>query len=77
MQVKVLIFGQLTDITGLSELHFNDVLDRDELIEKINQKYPRLADSKYAIAVDNKVICQNTQFADNSVIALLPPFSGG
>ena len=77
MRVKVLIFGQLTDITGLSELHLNDVSDRDELVRALNEQFPELADSKYAMALDKKVISQNTQFADNSVIALLPPFSGG
>lgn len=77
MQVTVLIFGQLADITGLSEIHLNDVSDRDELIQTLNQQYPGLAESKYAIAVDKKVISQNTQFTDNSIIALLPPFSGG
>jgi len=77
MRVKVLIFGQLTEITGLSEIHLKNVSDRDELVKMLNQQYPGLADSKYAIAVDKKVISQNTAFAENSTIALLPPFSGG
>jgi molybdopterin converting factor small subunit len=77
MRVKVLIFGQLTDITGLSEIHLDGVSDRDELIKKLNQQYPALTDSKYAIAVDKKVISQNTPFAESSIVALLPPFSGG
>ena len=77
MRVKVLIFGQLTDITGLSEIYLHDVSDRDELINKLNQRYLALADSKYAIAVDKKVVSQNTPFTDSSIIALLPPFSGG
>ncbi|MES3019600.1 MAG: MoaD/ThiS family protein [Bacteroidota bacterium] len=77
MKVKVLIFGQLTDITGLSEIELNNVSDRDELIVKLNELYPRLADSKYAVAIDKKVITQNTRLTDNSIIALLPPFSGG
>ena len=77
MRVKVLIFGQLTDITGLSEIHLDNVTDRDELIKKLNQQYPGLEDSKYAIAVNNKVVNQNTPLTDSSIIALLPPFSGG
>ncbi len=77
MKVKVLIFGQLTDITGLSEIELNNVSDRDELIVKLNELYPRLADSKYAVAIDKKVITQNTRLTGNSIIALLPPFSGG
>ena len=77
MRVRVLIFGQLTDIVGLSEIHVDNVSDRDELINKLNQQYPELTDSKYAIAIDKKVINQNTSLTDNSTIALLPPFSGG
>lgn len=77
MRVKVLIFGQLTDITGLSEIDLYDISDRDELIKTLNQRYPGLTGSKYAIAVDKKVINENTPLIDNSIIALLPPFSGG
>ncbi|MEJ7693681.1 MoaD/ThiS family protein [Daejeonella sp.] len=77
MQVKVLIFGQLTDITGLSEIELENISDRDELIETLTQRYPRLTDSKYAIAIDKKVITHNTPLTDNSIVALLPPFSGG
>lgn len=77
MRVKVLIFGQLTDITGESEIYLNEISDRDELVEKLNQQYPALADSKYAIAVDKKVINQNTRLDDECTVALLPPFSGG
>ena len=77
MQVKVLIFGQLTDITGVSEIQVNDVSDRDQLIAALNNQYPGLADSKYAIAVNKQVINENIALTDNSIIALLPPFSGG
>lgn len=77
MQVKVLIFGQLTDITGVSEVHLNDVSDRDELIEILNRQFPGLEDSKFAIAIDKKVVVQNTSLADGCIVALLPPFSGG
>ena len=77
MRVKVLIFGQLTDITGESEIYLNEVSDRDELINRLVQQYPALADSKYAIAVDKKVISQNTGLTDDCTVALLPPFSGG
>ncbi len=77
MQVKVLIFGQLTDITGLSELSLNDISTSGELIETLIQKYPLLAHSKYVIALDKKVINQDTALLNNSTVALLPPFSGG
>ena len=77
MRVKVLIFGQLTDIILESEIYLNEVSDRDELVNKLVQQYPALAHSKYAIAVDRKVIKQNIRLTDGCTVALLPPFSGG
>ena len=77
MQVKVLIFGQLTDITGRSEIYLTDISDRDELVQTLNRQFPALAESKYAIAVDKKVVSQNILLSDECTVALLPPFSGG
>lgn len=77
MQIKVLIFGQLTDITGNSEIFLKDVSDSNTLIKALHEKYPELANSKYAVALDKLVIKENTVLEDNSIIALLPPFSGG
>jgi molybdopterin converting factor small subunit len=34
-------------------------------------------DAKYVIAVDKKVANENTTLTENSIVALLPPFSGG
>lgn len=77
MQVHVLIFGQLTDITGRSGMVLDDIPDTDTLISTLQARYPALADSKYAIALDKKVINENTVLSDNLTVALLPPFSGG
>lgn len=77
MQIKVLIFGQLTDITGNSEIFLKDVSDSNTLIKALHEKYPELANSKYVVALDKLVIKENTVLEDNSIIALLPPFSGG
>ncbi len=77
MQVKVIFFGQLTDITVNSEIFLEDIRDSDMLIATLHQLYPELANSKYALALDKKVISTNTALRDHSIIALLPPFSGG
>jgi sulfur-carrier protein len=77
MQVQVMIFGQLKDITGTSGIFLQDISDTDKLIVELKKLYPALADAKYAIAVDKKVINQNTILADQHTVALLPPFSGG
>jgi len=77
MQIKVLLFGQLAEIIGNSEIFLEDISDSEMLTKTLHQRYPDLANSKYAMALDNKVVSANTTLSDNSTIALLPPFSGG
>ena len=76
MPVNVIIFGRLTDIAG-SSLALENIADTNSLVKELNILYPALADAKYAIAVDKKVVNENTTLTENSIVALLPPFSGG
>jgi len=76
MGLHIILFGQLADIAG-SSVFVNGVADTDSLITALHNAYPALAEAKYVIAVDKEVINSNTSLNDNSVVALLPPFSGG
>ena len=76
MPVNIIIFGQLTDITGNSIL-LDNIADTDSLIKELNNLYPALVDIKYMIAVNKQVVNKNTLLKDNCTVALLPPFSGG
>ena len=77
MAVNIIIFGQLTDITGEQNLVVSDVNDTDQLVAKLNEMFPGIAGAKFVIAVNKQVISENTILNNNSIIALLPPFSGG
>jgi len=76
MAVNIIFFGQLADIAGTS-VFINGVADTDTLITALHNTYPALARSKYVIAVDKRVITSNTLVNEKTVVALLPPFSGG
>ena len=77
MQVNLLIFGQLTDITGDSSLIVNDIADTDSLTREMTKRFPSLSGAKFIVAVNKEVISGNTILQNNSTVALLPPFSGG
>lgn len=77
MRANIIIFGQLTDITGTASLVLTDVSDTDTLIKELNRKYPSLVNTRYMIAVDKKVITENVVIDQHNTIALMPPFSGG
>ena len=55
----------------------NNIADTDFLTAVLNEKYPELADSKYMMAVNKKLVIENTLLTNNSTVALLPAFSGG
>ena len=77
MKVNILFFGQLTDVTDTTNLVLEDINDTSMLIQQLYKTYPALITKKYVIAVDSKVVEENTLLTDNCTVALLPPFSGG
>ena len=77
MQIRIMIFGQLTDIINSSTLTLTDIADTNSLVDELNKLYPTLADSKYIMAVNKQTVIANTILKEDSTVALLPPFSGG
>ena len=77
MNIQVKIFGQLAEIIGSHELQLQGISDTDLLREKLISGYPKLADYPFVVAVDKKVIKENTKLNTNDSVALLPPFAGG
>ena len=77
MKISVLTFGQVTDVIKQSSFEVQDVTDVHGLRQMLEEKYAPLKDIKYAIAVDKKIVNDNAALQDKSVVALLPPFSGG
>ena len=76
MSLKVIMFGRLADIAG-NAVSVSDAGDTDSLKNILHKNYPALANTKYLIAVDKQIINGNTVLNNNSIVALLPPFSGG
>jgi sulfur-carrier protein len=77
MAITLILFGNLVDITGHTNLLVEDVSDTDGLKQYLHQHFPALATAKYAVAVDKKMINANTLLNNGTTVALMPPFSGG
>ncbi len=81
MRVRVLFFGQLKDIVGVSqdEVELSDGARVEDLFERYGRRHPRLAEFRPAIAAS-----VNQEYADwranlcaGDEVAFLPPVSGG
>ena len=77
MKVKVMIFGQLTDIVKGNSLTLSNTSDTKSLLTELTRQFPALSQAKYILAVDKQTVTENTTLKDGSIVALLPPFSGG
>lgn len=78
MAIRVITFGPIKDLTNNESICFEQIPDTDQLIKKLNEKYPSLAGSPYLMAVDQEIISGNMILTDSDhEIALLPPYSGG
>lgn len=76
MNIKLLAFGQIAEVTGQSE-RIVKASDTDALKAELTEQFSQLKEMQFAMAVNKKVISENTVLKDGDTVALLPPFSGG
>lgn len=77
MNIEVLFFGQLTDITKCSTMSIDNPGSIYKLKSKLINRYPALEHMKFIIALNNKITLEDELIEVNSKIAIMPPFSGG
>lgn len=77
MKVTVLAFGKLADLLPQQEWELTDVETAGTLRSRLEAQFPALSGMRYRIAVNKKIATDDTPIHDGSVVALLPPFSGG
>lgn len=75
MEIKVISFGQIAEITGKEFMV--KAADLDSLKLYLIQKFPELSDRKFAFAVNKKLVQENVVLKQNDFVALMPPYSGG
>lgn len=81
MRVRVLFFGQLKDIVGLSEddAELSDGARVEDLFERYGRRFPKLAEFRPSIAasVNQEYAAWRAQLSGGDEVAFLPPVSGG
>ncbi len=77
MEITILAFGQIAELTGRSSWIAKDVNDTETLQRLLAEELPAINNISYAISVDKKIVKENTALTHQCTVALLPPFSGG
>jgi len=80
-RVKVLFFGRIRELTGLSEEsgEINQGATLGDLLERYIQRYPQLAGFRASLVAsrNQEFAAWDTRIAAEDEIAFLPPVSGG
>ena len=75
MEIKIIAFGSIAELTGKEiTVQASNVASLKVTLQEL---FPELADRKYAVAVNMKVVQGNLELKQNDTVALMPPFSGG
>ena len=81
MQVRVLFFGMLTDLTGRRSdtLEVPARFTLGELLARCTEKFPKLSgfSDSLALSINQEYAPRTAVLQENDEVALLPPVSGG
>ncbi|MDQ1095913.1 MULTISPECIES: MoaD/ThiS family protein [Chryseobacterium] len=75
MEIRIIAFGQIAEITGKELLL--DAVDISALKKELKERFPELEYKKFAVAVNKKITEENLALHEGDTIALMPPYSGG
>ena len=78
MKLELKYFGQISELTGLSNesIELNDNSNTLNLDDLIKGKY-NLYKSSYRLAINHKLTEVKVTLKDRDEVAFLPPFAGG
>jgi molybdopterin converting factor subunit 1 len=81
LSVKVLFFGRIRELTGLTEEQSEVPADAklDDLFAQYVERYPKLADFRGSLVAsrNQEFASWDAQLAAGDEVAFLPPVSGG
>ncbi len=77
MDITVLFFGILAEVTGVQRKHYQGIKSFDDLRQRIGDDFPQVVNYNFRIAVNNKIINEDPLLRQDDEVAYLPPFAGG
>jgi len=77
MEVKVLFFGVLAEVSGTPVKHYQDVRSMTDLKLRIQDDYPEIVHYSFRISLNSEITDEDSTLKSGDEIALMPPFAGG
>ena len=77
MEVQVLFFGVLAEISGTGFKHYNGAKSMGDLMHRIQDDYPEIVHYNYRVSVNSEITDDDRLLKSGDEVALMPPFAGG
>ena len=77
MEIKVLFFGILAEVSGTSIKHYHDVKSVGDLRLRIYDDFPEIVHYNFRISVNSNITDFDMLLNSGDEVALMPPFAGG
>ena len=77
MEVKVLFFGVLAEVSGTAFKHYHDVRSISDLKVRIQDDFPEIMHYNFRISLNSEITENDLLLKSGDEVALLPPFAGG
>ena len=76
-QIDVIFFGKIAELMNEKKIQMDNIYDTGQLLNHLKSVCPQLEQLVISIAVNKKIISQETILNDGDEVAIMPPFSGG
>ncbi len=76
-KISIEFFGVLVEVTGNKSITIEGITDTESLKAEINKLFPEMKEQTYMLAVNNKLVKNNTSILNDCKVACMPPFAGG
>lgn len=77
MNITVLFFGVLAEVTQTPVRQYSNVNSFADLRLRITDDFPELVHYNYRISVNHELVNHDPLLKDGDQIAYMPPFTGG
>ena len=77
MELKVLFFGVLAEVSGTSIKHYQDVKSINDLRHRLQDDFPEIVHYNFRISLNSVITDDDLPLNSGDEIALMPPFAGG
>jgi molybdopterin converting factor small subunit len=75
--IHIKAFGMVAEKMGKVSMDLENPGSTEALKNQLFEQFPELKSMKFSLAVNKKMVLEDSVLASGAEVALLPPFSGG